>query len=77
MPPVGFEPATPAGERPQTHALDCAAADIGVWWIRGEKELVSRKFPEESCSILLHSFETCWPQPAFYLFCPSHITAGA
>jgi hypothetical protein len=25
MPPVGFEPAIPAAERPQTHALDCGA----------------------------------------------------
>ena len=25
MPPVGFETTTPAGERPQTYALDCAA----------------------------------------------------
>ena len=25
MPPVGFEPTIPAGERPQTHALDRAA----------------------------------------------------
>ena len=25
MPPVGFEPTTSAGERPQTHALDRAA----------------------------------------------------
>jgi hypothetical protein len=29
MPPEGFEPETPASERPQTHALDCAATDIG------------------------------------------------
>jgi hypothetical protein len=27
MPPEGFEPAIPATERPQTHALDRAAAD--------------------------------------------------
>ena len=29
MPPVGFEPTTPAGERPQTYALDRAATGIG------------------------------------------------
>jgi hypothetical protein len=28
MPPVGFEPAIPASERPQTHALDRAATGI-------------------------------------------------
>ena len=30
MPPVGFEPTISAGERPQTYALDRAAAGIGV-----------------------------------------------
>jgi hypothetical protein len=30
MPPAGFEPAIPASERPQTHALDVAATGIGV-----------------------------------------------
>jgi tetrahydromethanopterin S-methyltransferase subunit F len=29
VPPVGFEPAIPASERPQTHALDCAVKGIG------------------------------------------------
>ena len=29
MPPVGFEPTIPAGERPQTYALDRAATGIG------------------------------------------------
>ena len=29
MPPRGLEPAIPAGERPQTHALDRAATGIG------------------------------------------------
>jgi hypothetical protein len=28
-PPAGFEPTIPASERPQTHALDCAATGIG------------------------------------------------
>jgi hypothetical protein len=30
MPPTGFEPAIPASERPQTHALDRAATGIGL-----------------------------------------------
>ena len=30
MPPAGFEPAIPARERPQTHALDHAATGIGT-----------------------------------------------
>jgi hypothetical protein len=29
MPPAGFEPAIPANERPQTHALDSTAIGIG------------------------------------------------
>ena len=29
MPPVGFEPTTPAAERPQTYALDRAATGAG------------------------------------------------
>jgi len=30
MPPAGFEPTIPAGERPQTHALDRAASGTGL-----------------------------------------------
>ena len=30
MPPVGFETTTPAGERPQTYALDRAATGTGI-----------------------------------------------
>jgi hypothetical protein len=30
MPPAGFERAFPASERPETHALDRAAAGIGT-----------------------------------------------
>jgi hypothetical protein len=37
MPPTGFEPASPANERPQTHALDCAATEIGTTIIRPDK----------------------------------------
>ena len=29
MPPVGFEPTTPAGERPQTYALERGATGTG------------------------------------------------
>jgi len=54
MPRVGFEPMIPATQRPQTHALDCAATGNVVWWIRGGKEFDSRKFPEGSYSVLLH-----------------------
>ena len=30
MPPAGFEPAIPVGDRPQTHALDRSATRIGT-----------------------------------------------
>ena len=30
MPPVGFEPTIPAGERPQTYAFDRAATGTGL-----------------------------------------------
>ena len=30
MPPAGFEPAIPAGDRLQTHALDRSASGIGI-----------------------------------------------
>jgi hypothetical protein len=33
MPPAGFEPVIPASERPQTNALDRAAAGIGSFKI--------------------------------------------
>ena len=31
MPPAGFEPTIPAGERPQTYALDRAATGTGIY----------------------------------------------
>ena len=34
MPPARFEPAIPISERPQTHALDRAAAGVGYYDIR-------------------------------------------
>ena len=33
MPAAGFEPTIPAGERPQTHALDRAVTGMGVYFI--------------------------------------------
>jgi hypothetical protein len=37
MPPAGFEPAIPASERPQTHALDSAVTGIGWFKFRNNK----------------------------------------
>ena len=46
MPPPGFEPATPASERQQTHALDHAATGIGIgpisWHISEKKNSIRR-----------------------------------
>jgi len=34
MAPTGFEPSTPASERPQNHTLDGAATGIGMFSIK-------------------------------------------
>jgi hypothetical protein len=34
MPPAGFEPPIPAGNRPQTLALDRSATGIGFFYLR-------------------------------------------
>jgi hypothetical protein len=36
MPPAGFEPAIPASERPENHALNRAATGIGAWWDKNQ-----------------------------------------
>ena len=41
MPPVGFEPTFPAGERPQTYALDRAATGTGQSQINKQKTNLS------------------------------------
>ena len=38
MPPVGFEPTIPAGERPQTYTLDGAATGTGSKDLKKERE---------------------------------------
>ena len=37
MPPAGFEPAIPAGDRPQTHALGRSAIGIGIFPTTGQE----------------------------------------
>jgi hypothetical protein len=37
MPPAGFEPAIPAGEQLQTHALDRLATGIGTLYLSGQR----------------------------------------
>ena len=41
MPPAGFEPAFPASDRAQTHALDCVATGIGCNYFLGDWNLIS------------------------------------
>jgi hypothetical protein len=43
MSPAGFEPTIPANERPQTHALDCAATGIGTFSLSRKKEKKKKK----------------------------------
>jgi hypothetical protein len=43
MPPAGFDPAIPASERPQIHALDRAATGIGDREVLGGGEKVHYK----------------------------------
>jgi len=38
MPPVGFEPTVPAGERPQTYALDCVATETEYFTVLSVKK---------------------------------------
>jgi hypothetical protein len=46
MPPVGFEPTIPAGERPQTHVLDRAAT--AVTRLQGQNNRISNcEFSED------------------------------
>jgi hypothetical protein len=40
MSPAGLEPATPAGEGPQTHALKIAATGIGYDMLQGDLYLL-------------------------------------
>ena len=54
MPPAGFEPAIPAGDRPQTHALDRSATGIGLTrtsaYFNAHKLLLNRpKNAENKC----------------------------
>ena len=48
MPPAGFEPAIPAGERPQNHALVRAANGVGPW---GSQDVF--------CRMILTAFRYC------------------
>jgi len=43
MPPVVFESAIPASERPQTHAFHRVAAEINLTLLSGNKKLFRRK----------------------------------
>ena len=55
VPPSGFEHTIPAGERPQTHALDVLAGEIGSWpYIFGlnQRLLLTPAVDEMSLSIM-------------------------
>ena len=46
MPPVGFEPTVPAGERPQTYALDRAATGTDILGHYQAKILVVKHYKD-------------------------------
>ena len=41
MPPAGFEPAIPADERQQTHALDRTATGVGLVFVFKQNQMFS------------------------------------
>ena len=53
MPPAGFEPAIPAGERPQTLALDRSATGIGSQ-TQNSQSLVYRGDKNVICSMRIN-----------------------
>ena len=55
MPPMEFEPAIPARERPQTHALDRAATAIGNVRIL-TKNLTVENFQHTAINLLILYF---------------------
>jgi len=52
MPPAGFEPTIPAKMPLQTHPLDCAATEIGFFYLNCPNDyrltLMSPKFPNQT-----------------------------
>ena len=48
MPPAGFEPAIPASDQPQAHALDRAAAGIGTVILQKDNRRIRVRFPDLS-----------------------------
>jgi len=61
MTPPGFEPAIPASERPQTHALNSAATGIGrqevqIWKIIGPTRAPTPFFSKFPVSVFGHTY---------------------
>ena len=52
MPSAGFEPAIPAGERPQSHALDHAAPGISTVSFLQNRTLIGSNFSTGALSVL-------------------------
>ena len=81
MPPVGFEPAISAGERPQTYALDHAATGTGMYLFlyssncHNERIYIVESLPEatladesmnEKASDFFHSYPTTKHSNTFF-----------
>jgi hypothetical protein len=54
MHPAGFEPAFPASEQPQAHAVDRAATGIGRTYFTGTKFYSSHVINSQTCCGTLH-----------------------
>jgi hypothetical protein len=63
MPPAGLEPIIPACERPQTHALDRAAAGIGSTNIKAIKLTVIVRLTGHVRYVGKYSFKICVRKP--------------
>jgi hypothetical protein len=44
MPPAGLKPAITANERPQNHAFNCTATEIGIFLIIIRRTIFSTKY---------------------------------
>jgi len=51
MPPAGFEPIIPAGERPQTYTLDRAATETDIYSITCDKLITQVPLEENSTGL--------------------------
>jgi hypothetical protein len=69
--PAGFEPAIPAGERPQTHDFDCAATGIGTQNIRSSRTKKKSVLTLPEAVTLVHRFHVTYNRKVAHTW-PKH-----